>query len=247
MLLTRVEFCLGSDEDKSFVEHNLWKFLFYYLFFFSDLDECASESPACDINAACFNTVGSFSCACNPGYIGDGMICLGIQILDHGSMLQHRYSFEHETSARKKTCVTPFIKHCFRSSSAWYPGPRRCFYLLYEIKVEPRVWILFRFFEAQIYLSLEGKIAFGTRVLVDVFTEPCYLTAIIKLIKVWSLSSSLSFFLFNPLLFFILPHNHHLWYDGAENVFELKQLTVDWSLIVFVNISILAEREPFRV
>lgn len=154
-------------------------FILLFIYFFSDLDECASESPACDINAACLNTVGSFSCACNAGYIGDGMICRGIQILDHGSMLQHRYSFEHETSARKKknkTCVTLFTKHCFRSSSAWYPGLKRCFYLLYEIKVEPRVWILFRFFAAQIYLSLEVKITFGTRVLVDGFTEPCYLT-----------------------------------------------------------------------
>ena len=69
-----------------------------FSFFSSDLDECSSESPACDINAACLNTVGSFSCACNGGYERDGKICRGIQILDHGSMMHHRYSLEHETS-----------------------------------------------------------------------------------------------------------------------------------------------------
>ena len=230
--------------------------LLFYFFFFSDLDECASESPACDINAACLNTVGSFSCACNAGYIGDGMNCRGIQILDHGSMLQHRYSFEHETSARKKkTCVTLFIKHCFRSSSAWYPGLRRCFYLLYEIKVEPRVWILFRFFAAQIYLSLEGTnslwdqgssrrihwaillnslqkligsnlLEFGRK---DSLWDKgssrrihraMLLDSLQKLIKAQSLSSSLSFFLFNPPFYIIQPHKHHLFNTMVLKMFS---------------------------
>ena len=97
----------------------------------SDLDKCSSESSACDINAACLNTVGSFSCASNEGYIGDGKICRGIQILDHGRMMQHRYSLEHETSA----CVTLFIKHCFGFSSSRYPGLRCRFYLLNEVKL----------------------------------------------------------------------------------------------------------------
>lgn len=39
-----------------------------------DQDECATDSP-CDPNASCTNTVGSYVCACNSGYTGDGFTC----------------------------------------------------------------------------------------------------------------------------------------------------------------------------
>ena len=42
----------------------------------ADIDECAGQSP-CDPNALCTNTLGSFTCECNPGYSGDGMTCYG--------------------------------------------------------------------------------------------------------------------------------------------------------------------------
>ena len=29
----------------------------------------------CDENAKCINSDGSFSCVCNPGYIGNGKTC----------------------------------------------------------------------------------------------------------------------------------------------------------------------------
>ena len=41
-----------------------------------DIDECVEWSP-CDGNAVCANTPGSFTCACNEGYSGDGMTCAG--------------------------------------------------------------------------------------------------------------------------------------------------------------------------
>ena len=41
----------------------------------ADIDECI-VSP-CDLNASCTNTLGSFTCACNPGYSGDGVTCNG--------------------------------------------------------------------------------------------------------------------------------------------------------------------------
>ena len=45
---------------------------------FTDDDECLSPNDNnCDTNAACTNTQGSFSCACNPGYSGDGQTCTG--------------------------------------------------------------------------------------------------------------------------------------------------------------------------
>ena len=42
----------------------------------TDIDECYPESP-CHANASCTNTHGSFTCACNAGYTGDGMKCYG--------------------------------------------------------------------------------------------------------------------------------------------------------------------------
>jgi len=44
---------------------------------FSDLIECNREPRPCDANATCNNTVGSFTCACNDGYTGDGETCEG--------------------------------------------------------------------------------------------------------------------------------------------------------------------------
>ena len=47
------------------------------LFFFSDFDKCANNADNCDVNAYCNNTVGSFNCTCNSGYIGSGTTCAG--------------------------------------------------------------------------------------------------------------------------------------------------------------------------
>ena len=52
-----------------------------YLYFnihIADVNECASSSSNnCDANAACTNTPGSFTCACNSGFTGDGTSCTG--------------------------------------------------------------------------------------------------------------------------------------------------------------------------
>ena len=44
----------------------------------TDIDECADGTDTCDPNATCTNTAGSFSCACNPGYMGDGLVCTAV-------------------------------------------------------------------------------------------------------------------------------------------------------------------------
>ena len=39
----------------------------------ADMDECADDGANnCDANSVCTNTDGSFTCACNAGYTGDG-------------------------------------------------------------------------------------------------------------------------------------------------------------------------------
>ena len=40
-----------------------------------EIDECAHNSHNCHPNAACTNTLGSFTCACNAGFTGDGVTC----------------------------------------------------------------------------------------------------------------------------------------------------------------------------
>ena len=51
--------------------------LFFLLFFPSDIDECEQGSDGCEHN--CNNTVGSFFCSCNTGYVltMDGQNCTG--------------------------------------------------------------------------------------------------------------------------------------------------------------------------
>ena len=44
--------------------------------FDTDINECATNN-SCNTQATCTNTEGSFTCACNPGYYGDGLSCLG--------------------------------------------------------------------------------------------------------------------------------------------------------------------------
>ena len=50
---------------------------FYYTLMPLDIDECATSVDTCDTNANCTNIGGSFTCACNPGYSGDGFTCTG--------------------------------------------------------------------------------------------------------------------------------------------------------------------------
>ncbi len=46
----------------------------------SDNDKCTGVDRICDANAVCNNTVGRFTCSCNPGYTGNGMTCTGIKV-----------------------------------------------------------------------------------------------------------------------------------------------------------------------
>ena len=41
----------------------------------SDINECEVNIHDCDDNAECTDTIGSFACACNFGYSGNGTFC----------------------------------------------------------------------------------------------------------------------------------------------------------------------------
>ena len=47
----------------------------------TDNNECISGTHHCHSNATCNNTDGSFTCACDIGYNGDGVTCQGRQKL----------------------------------------------------------------------------------------------------------------------------------------------------------------------
>ena len=51
--------------------------LLFQLFLFSDIDECSADLNPCDSNADCINTDGSYNCACQQGFTGDGITCKG--------------------------------------------------------------------------------------------------------------------------------------------------------------------------
>ena len=42
---------------------------------YTDIDECISGSDNCTELTSCVNIDGSFYCACNTGYSGDGVMC----------------------------------------------------------------------------------------------------------------------------------------------------------------------------
>lgn len=51
----------------------------FYLTLHADIDECTLGTDDCvEGLATCTDTPGSFTCACNPGYAGDGVVeCTG--------------------------------------------------------------------------------------------------------------------------------------------------------------------------
>jgi len=42
-----------------------------------DIDECSVKKDNCSTFATCTNVPGSFTCACLPGFTGDGFNCTG--------------------------------------------------------------------------------------------------------------------------------------------------------------------------
>lgn len=43
-----------------------------------NVDECTKGASPCDANAACFDSVGSYSCECNSGWSGSGSVCSNV-------------------------------------------------------------------------------------------------------------------------------------------------------------------------
>lgn len=92
---------------------------------FTDINECAEESTPCLTNAICQNTPGSFTCACQEGYDGDG------QTTPCTSMYEIPYILKKQQSYTVYTCI--FLHRCwykitynFGTSCEWWAYSNRC-------------------------------------------------------------------------------------------------------------------------
>jgi len=53
--------------------------LSFYFYYLTDVNECTAGTHTCHVTlAACTNTEGGFTCACNSGYSGNGVTCTEI-------------------------------------------------------------------------------------------------------------------------------------------------------------------------
>ena len=55
------------------------KIFMHFYPYILDIDECLTDP--CHANGTCNNTIGSYVCACDPGYSGDGFNCTGMDII----------------------------------------------------------------------------------------------------------------------------------------------------------------------
>jgi hypothetical protein len=53
----------------------------------SDIDECATFSHDCSLDADCINQVGTFGCVCHEGFVGNGVDCNGEFISLNGEQM----------------------------------------------------------------------------------------------------------------------------------------------------------------
>lgn len=44
-----------------------------------DINECTLQEDNCSPKANCTNQIGSFSCVCLSGYVGNGITCVGMK------------------------------------------------------------------------------------------------------------------------------------------------------------------------
>ena len=81
---------------------------------FADNDECTLGTHNCHGNATCTNTDGSFTCACNVGYTGNGVTCAGMKKSDIAFVslfLMHTYVFYSVMLFLFSTIVLLSLKH----------------------------------------------------------------------------------------------------------------------------------------
>ncbi|XP_077996690.1 uncharacterized protein LOC144449997 [Glandiceps talaboti] len=73
----------GGSGDGCQVEYNFLLNCFVFISFCPDVDECAVNGT-CHANAICTNTIGSYTCECSVGFVGNGFTCTDKNECDEG-------------------------------------------------------------------------------------------------------------------------------------------------------------------
>ena len=82
IVLRKFSATIYDKNNNNISNHNNNNSFFLKIFivhFFKDINECTLGTDNCDGQATCVNTIGSFSCGCNPGYTGNGVTCVGMK------------------------------------------------------------------------------------------------------------------------------------------------------------------------
>ena len=81
-----------------------WNVHVKFVQFFSENNKCTIGVHNCHEKAKCTNTLGSYSCACNPGYHGNGVMCKGWQMIEVTICFPcfHLHSFSSDETANNE-------------------------------------------------------------------------------------------------------------------------------------------------
>ena len=88
LLLMLMMLSLTVFSPKALSKKGLWMTLsplaqidsvFYLVSTYLDIGQCGINNGVCPANANCQKTMGSISCTCKPGYIGNGLDCFSMK------------------------------------------------------------------------------------------------------------------------------------------------------------------------
>ena len=77
---THVPAMLDTLEMEPFAQVILMMVMWVSFILCADINECLTGTP-CDGNATCADTLGSYTCTCDAGFTGDGVICRSKSII----------------------------------------------------------------------------------------------------------------------------------------------------------------------
>ena len=99
-------FLWGSEPLLQFPKKVLEKKWIVISSFFTDNDECDAFPFLCDTNAVCHNILGSYRCACQIGFFGNGQTCerKNVWIVREDSSFQ-----TSRQTDRRNNCLTDWL------------------------------------------------------------------------------------------------------------------------------------------
>jgi hypothetical protein len=79
----------------------------------TNVDECADTTSNCDPNSNCTDSIGSYSCACNAGWVGTGTRCSDIDecVADHLNTCQSDEVCQNSAGGFRCACAPGTTRH----------------------------------------------------------------------------------------------------------------------------------------